>query len=43
MQLIREMFLEWARDNYSGMEYEEVLNHYVQSGEFPQEFYDAID
>lgn len=33
-----ELFHEWARDNYSGMEFEEVVGHYLQSGDFPAEF-----
>lgn len=33
-----QLFLEWARDNYSGMEFEEVVGHYLQSGDFPAEF-----
>lgn len=33
-----QLFVEWARDNYSGYEFDEVLNRYLQSGDFPNEF-----
>lgn len=33
-----QLFLAWARDNYSGYEFDEVLNHYLQSGDFPEDF-----
>lgn len=39
---MREKFIEWVRDNYQGFEAEEVLNHYVQSGDFPQDFIDEM-
>lgn len=35
-----ENFIGWAKENYSGMEYEDVLNHYAQSGEYPDMFLD---
>lgn len=33
-----QLFLEWARDNYSGLEHEFVLNRYLESGDFPEDF-----
>jgi hypothetical protein len=35
-------FLEWVNDTYQGMEREEVLNHFIQSGEYPQQFLDDL-
>lgn len=33
-----QLFLDWARDNYSGYDLDEVLNQYAQSGDFPEDF-----
>lgn len=33
-----QLFLAWARDNYSGYDLDDVLNHYLQSGDFPEDF-----
>lgn len=36
-------FLIWARDNYSGREYQEVVNQAVQSGDLPEAFWDSLE
>jgi hypothetical protein len=38
-----ELFKEYVRDNYKGLEAEEVLNHFAQSGDYPQSFLDSIE
>jgi hypothetical protein len=37
---LEEWFRYWVNGNYQGQEAEEVLNHWVQSGNYPQEFLD---
>ena len=34
------MQIDWAADNYDGWDYQQVLDRFVQSGEYPQEFID---
>lgn len=41
--VIHQDFMEWVHDSYQGMEREEVLNKYAQTGEFPQDFLDDLD
>lgn len=38
-----EKFLEWAKSNFKGFELEEVLNHHVQSGDYPEEFWESLE
>lgn len=33
-----QLFLDWVRDNYSGLERDVVLNQYAESGDFPEDF-----
>lgn len=33
-----QLFFAWVRDNYSGYEFDEVLNRYLESGDFPEDF-----
>ena len=35
-----ERFNQWVADNYTGQEAQELLDHHVQSGDYPSEFTD---
>jgi len=37
-ELVFRLFFEWIRANYTRLEQEEIMNHYIQSGTYPYEF-----
>jgi len=36
----QEAFMNWVLDNYSGWDYTRIMNEFIQSGTYPQEFID---
>lgn len=38
-----ELFIEWLDEHYNEVEKTELWNHYVQSGEYPNEFIEGFE
>jgi len=36
-------FEQYLLDNYRESEYTEIMNHFIQSGEYPEYFYDYLN
>ena len=37
---LHSSFMEWVRENYQGADYQYVMDCFVQSGEYPEDFLD---